>query len=223
MIQKLEQYLENIQSDTPTIASIMSRETFFDCINKLYGLNIFSKEEIAENALFHIYYYSVPPDKKEFSIATVREAIVDTTLRPIVGKNFFVFDDFDTASLSAQNAILKLLEDCPPYAVIFLLVKNPKNLIGTIKSRTISFFENDNSTQLSDEIHDALERFFAGDIGPWMSYMYKNDFGKDEVFAILTKVFSRLNHAQQKKCQKIFLALEKINERPKNLLENFFL
>ncbi len=60
MKENLEKYLESIKSTKPTIASIMSRDMFFDCINKLYGTHIFSKEELANEKLFHIYYYSIP-------------------------------------------------------------------------------------------------------------------------------------------------------------------
>lgn len=223
MNTNLEKYLESIQSTEPTTPSIMSRDTFFDIVNRLYETHIFSATELSDSTLFHIYYYGIPEGKKEFNIATVREASVHMALKPREWKNFFVFEDFDTAGAPAQNAALKLLEDCPDYAVIFLLVNNPKNLIGTIESRTISFFNDHHSTEVSDEISDLLEKFFQKNPAPWVAYMHKNDFSKEEVFSILTKVFWKLNYEQQKSCREIMIALEKINERPKNLLEKFFL
>lgn len=144
------------------------------------------------------------------------------SFKPYEGKNIFVFRDFDTAGIPAQNSALKMLEDYPPYAVIILLVKNPKKLLSTIESRTISLFQNEKD-YLDTEITSLLDEFFSGKIENWISYLYQNNFSKEEVKLILTSVFSRLNFDGQIFCQKMILALENGNENPKNILENFFL
>lgn len=223
MKENLKNYLENIKSPNRTTASIMDENTFFDCVNTLYGTQIYSKEDLKDAGLFHIFYYSIADDKKQFDIATVRQATIDITIQPASGKNFLVFEDFDTAGVPAQNAALKLIEDCPDYAVIFLIVKNPKKLLGTIESRTMNFFEMQKNNFLSDEIKEKLEKFLSGNVADWLGYMYENDFSKDEVFSILTMVFSRVDSQIQKEIKNIFIALETVNEKPKNLLEKIFL
>lgn len=223
MKQNLLNYLENIKNPDATVASIMSEQTFFECINKLYNTHIFSKEDLADAGLFHIFYYSIADDKKQFDITSVRQATIDIATRPTSGKNFFVLEDFDTAGIAAQNAALKLIEDCPDYAVIFLLVSEPQKLLPTIISRTVSFFENEEKFYLSEEIEKKLEKFLSGDIADWMNYMYENEFSKDEVFSILTTVFSRVDFEKQQEMQKSLIALKTTNEKPKNLLEKIFL
>ena len=47
--------------------------------------------------------------------------------------------DFDEATLKAMNAMLKILEEPPKYAIIILIVKNSESLIETIRSRCLLF------------------------------------------------------------------------------------
>ena len=100
----------------------------------------------------NIFLYGIPEEKQHLDIVTVRKCIADMGLRPYEGKNIAILRDFDTATLEAQNAMLKLLEDCPEYAAIILVLNDPEAIIDTIRSRTISLYMNESVFQLSSEI-----------------------------------------------------------------------
>jgi DNA polymerase III subunit delta' len=84
--------------------------------------------------------YEKEADKQSLSIKQIREAIEAMSERPYEGKMLILFRDFDSASLEAMNASLKILEEPPAYAIILLIVSNPENIIETIRSRTLTFF-----------------------------------------------------------------------------------
>jgi DNA polymerase-3 subunit delta' len=73
---------------------------------------------------------------KELSIATIRALQASLSLRPYESRwRVAVVEEADTLSLPAANALLKTLEEPPPYAVILLLAADPGNMPQTILSR----------------------------------------------------------------------------------------
>ncbi len=64
-----------------------------------------------------------------------RELVNDLFLRPQLGRNKVYILEADYLSESAQNAILKSLEEAPPYAYIFLTATRPDQVLPTILSR----------------------------------------------------------------------------------------
>ena len=182
-----------------------------------------SFEDIFSKNLQNIFYYGIAEENKQFSIETVRAITSDMALSPYEWKHIFVLDNFDTASHAAQNAALKLIEDCPDYAVIILVVKNPKLLLGTIHSRTLDLFRAENSEILDEKTLEALTEYTASNPIPFIKMLYENEYSREEANAILTKVFFSLSPEKQDYCKKMLLALNTTNESPRNILENFFL
>ena len=73
---------------------------------------------------------------KELSISTIRSVQSSLALRPYEGRwRVAVVEDADTMSLAAANALLKTLEEPPPYAVLLLLAADANDLPPTIVSR----------------------------------------------------------------------------------------
>ncbi len=73
---------------------------------------------------------------KELAISTIRSVQNSLALRPYEGRwRVAVVEDADTMSLAAANALLKTLEEPPPYAVLLLLAADPADLPPTIVSR----------------------------------------------------------------------------------------
>ncbi|MDQ2809411.1 MAG: DNA polymerase III subunit delta' [Chloroflexota bacterium] len=73
---------------------------------------------------------------KELSISTIRSVQGSLALRPYEGRwRVAVVEDADTMSLAAANALLKTLEEPPPYAVLLLLAADANDLPPTIVSR----------------------------------------------------------------------------------------
>ena len=83
----------------------------------------------------------VPPDPPQMMIKVdqVRHVIHNIHYKPAEGrKKFFIFTD-SAFIKEAANALLKILEEPPEYATIFLLARNPGDLLPTIRSRCVQF------------------------------------------------------------------------------------
>lgn len=73
---------------------------------------------------------------KDISVAMVRALRSDAYIRPNEApRKVYLLPDAHTMNQSAQNALLKLLEEGPPYAAFLLLAENPGGLLQTIRSR----------------------------------------------------------------------------------------
>ncbi|RRR73899.1 MAG: DNA polymerase III subunit delta' [Candidatus Viridilinea halotolerans] len=73
--------------------------------------------------------------QKELKIGTVREWQRDITLRPYEARRrIFILHDAERLNEEASNAMLKTLEEPPPYATL-ILVANSTELLPTIVSR----------------------------------------------------------------------------------------
>ncbi len=78
----------------------------------------------------------IEPDGLHVKIDQVRALQHDLALRPMEGRyRVAIFDQFETATTEAQNALLKTLEEPPDYVVLILLTADPELLLPTIVSR----------------------------------------------------------------------------------------
>jgi DNA polymerase III subunit delta' len=74
--------------------------------------------------------------QKELKIDTVREWQADINLRPYEGRRrVFILHDAERLTEAASNAMLKTLEEPPPYATLLLVANTAGDLIATIVSR----------------------------------------------------------------------------------------
>ena len=78
----------------------------------------------------------VGADGKDISVGQAREARSDAYIRPNEGeRKVYLLERADQMNPSAQNAMLKLLEEGPPYAAFLLLAENAGGLLETVRSR----------------------------------------------------------------------------------------
>lgn len=102
-------------------------------------------------------------EKSEIIVAQAREIITDAYILPNESEaKAYIIKDADTMNASAQNALLKLLEEPPSYAYFFLLASNPMALLPTIRSRVariniIPDEDAEDDTELTEEFFKALE------------------------------------------------------------------
>src|SRR6267143_2402981 len=83
----------------------------------------------------------VPPDPPQMMIKLdqVRRVIETIYYRPSEGKErIYIFTD-SAFMKEAANSLLKILEEPPDFATIFLLTENPGELLPTIRSRSMTF------------------------------------------------------------------------------------
>src|SRR5512146_1082121 len=83
----------------------------------------------------------IPPDPPQMMIKVdqVRRVIQTIYYRPSEGgRRVYIFTDAAFRK-EAANSLLKVLEEPPEFATIFLLAENPGSLLPTIRSRCVSF------------------------------------------------------------------------------------
>ncbi len=74
--------------------------------------------------------------KNRLGIDTIREWQADIALRPYEGRRrVFILHDAETLTDQASNALLKTLEEPPPFATLLLVAHGAGDLMATITSR----------------------------------------------------------------------------------------
>ena len=69
-------------------------------------------------------------------IDSVREIMEELRYPPTNGgKSVYILDEMHQQTSASQNALLKVLEECPEYCVFFLCTTNPEKLIQPLKTR----------------------------------------------------------------------------------------
>lgn len=76
------------------------------------------------------------PEKKTVPVELIRQARADAFIRPNEADHkIYLFPRAQDMGLPGQNALLKILEEPPEYAVFLLLTDNPEKLLPTVRSR----------------------------------------------------------------------------------------
>ena len=76
------------------------------------------------------------PEKKTVSVDLIRQARADIYIQPNEAeRKIYLFPRAQDMGVSAQNALLKVLEEPPAYGVFMLLTDNPEKLLPTVRSR----------------------------------------------------------------------------------------
>jgi DNA polymerase-3 subunit delta' len=85
----------------------------------------------------HVDVFAVQPDERaSIKIDVIREVLSHTSFRPFEGKRRFVLiREADTLETSAQNSLLKSLEEPPPGTSFILTTATPGTLLPTVRSR----------------------------------------------------------------------------------------
>src|SRR5438876_5734539 len=104
----------------------------------------------------------VPPDPPQMMIKVdqVRRVIETIYYRPSEGKERIYIFTNSAFMKEAANSLLKVLEEPPEFATLFLLTQNAGELLPTIRSRCISF-------QLSALPLQEVEAFLAQHRSEW--------------------------------------------------------
>lgn len=73
-------------------------------------------------------------------IETIRKLIEEVYLMPLFGtQKAYILDESHQLTDTAQQALLKVLEDCPSYCYFFLCTTDPARLIDTIRNRCTKY------------------------------------------------------------------------------------
>ncbi|MEO6509136.1 MAG: hypothetical protein ABIO02_04220 [Patescibacteria group bacterium] len=115
----------------------------------------FVQSVIDEGKYLPFYIYKIEPLKTELSIDQIR-AIKKEIISAIPNKRLFVLSAFDTASLEAQNAFLKTLEEKNSNNQFVLLVNDIGRILPTILSRSKSISTKKDTTKLNESVQTLL-------------------------------------------------------------------
>ncbi|MGN1201937.1 MAG: ATP-binding protein [Eubacterium sp.] len=91
-----------------------------------------------ENIHPDIFEYSASGGINSFHVDVVRNVISDAYVQPNEAEHkVYILGNADCMSISAQNALLKVLEEPPQYAVFILTAQSKSSLLETVLSRSV--------------------------------------------------------------------------------------
>ncbi len=202
---------------------MMDESSIFLLISTLTKQHIISYEEVSEANIMNVFVYDIPEDKKEFNIETVRQCILDIDLMPYEWKNIYILRHFSTATRHAQNALLKILEECPVYAVIILEVENQHSILETIRSRIINLSNTDASVHINSLWQEIVEYYKKKEYSKLAGALYELKCTSNEAISILQWVYPYLSEEEMIRCNEAIESLAATHENPRSILDVFFL
>jgi DNA polymerase-3 subunit delta' len=114
---------------------------FAEAVEAREGLRETDKKETRIIIQSHPEVMVVPPDPPQMliKIGQVRRVIETIYYKPAEARRrVYIFTD-SAFMKEAANSLLKVLEEPPGFATLFLLTTNPGELLPTIRSRSVSF------------------------------------------------------------------------------------
>lgn len=140
-----------------------------NCKNENFGCEICSSC-VKVNNNNHPDINIIKPDGNSIKNKQIEEFQNNILLRPYESsKKIFIIEAADTMTISAQNRLLKILEDTPAYGIIIFIAENFHGLLPTIRSRSQSIKFNRIQKKLIEEyirrnynIEDQNLSVFAG-------------------------------------------------------------
>ena len=98
--------------------------------------------------------------KREIYVEQVRELVTDAVVMPNEAeRKVYIIRDADTMNASAQNALLKLLEEPPRFVSLLLVAGSAPALLETVRSRCVTVHVGGDDDAPSPEARERAERF----------------------------------------------------------------
>lgn len=91
----------------------------------------------------HSDFQEIFLEDKSISVEDIRSLLKGLAIKPLYSKyKIFIINNADNMTVQAQNALLKSLEEPPPYVVFILTVQSGSAMTQTIRSRCQRIFFN---------------------------------------------------------------------------------
>lgn len=162
----------------------------------------------------------IQPEDGLIKISKIRQLGEEIILKPTVSdKKVFIIRDGEAMNEAAQNALLKVLEEPPEYAVIIITTSNKEKLIRTIKSRCTSFKFLPLSTEEikkfynNETIDDNIIKFARGSIGK-VEILKEKQYIQD-----ILDIYESLKNKKLLQLNKAFLKIKEYKEDIQDILE----
>lgn len=160
--------------------------------------------------------------KQDITVEQIRTSLVtDMYVAPAASKyKVYIIDEAGTMNESAQNALLKTLEEPPSYVVIILIADSLNALIPTIVSRTNNiFFKNLTNNEikqvlkcLGKNVDDKILDLSIGSVGQALSIQESNAIDTLE---------NIIEHIKEKNILKVLLSFGNIDFKNPVILDCF--
>ena len=126
-------------------------------------------------------------DEKTIKVESIRELQKDVAIKPLIfPKKVYIIPYAEKMNISAQNCLLKTLEEPPSYAVIILISSSIYSVINTIRSRVkrirIKSEDGIHVDAYVKNIIDSIESKSIIDVLKFSEFFEKN---KDNIIEIL--------------------------------------
>lgn len=183
-------------------------------------------------------FFIKPEKSKALSVEAIRENVVNNAvIRPYRSKyKIYIIENACQMTASAQNALLKTLEEPPPYGVFILCAENGDALLPTVLSRcvvmrfrplpadTLCSFLHENVVGLSGDEAAFCAVFSSGGPGRALTLAQSGTDGKTpSVFELRKKVYGALEGITQKSAAETLLLYKVFEELKKNIDDVFML
>lgn len=113
-----------------------------------------------------IIYIDKPPDGKEILVDQIRSLREDAVVMPNeAAKKVYIIRHADDMNTSAQNAILKLLEEPPESAAFILDAANAARLLPTVRSRCVEIAAVNTFSEQVSQTRETTTAFFEAVAG----------------------------------------------------------
>lgn len=220
----LASYIKTYTLSSPTIPAIMDEENTLQAVRAFSGIHILEIEECVSWNIQNVSLYQKNPETKHWSVLDARRFIDSIMERPYTGKAMYIIRDFDEATDQAMNALLKILEEPPEYAIIILMAKNPEAIIETIHSRTITFFREVSMEEIPEEWKNAIQSYFIqNDVWAFFGLLSSAKLTTNETLGILLYSSRYATEGMIKNIEKWIMDIYGVNEPTKNILDRVFL
>lgn len=104
----------------------------------------------------------VVSEKQWITVDLIREMASQSIVRPNEGRRrIFIIPQAERLNVSAQNAMLKVLEDPPATATFILLCRSPKALLQTVRSRCVLLQAEPESEPPDEQAQALAGEFFS--------------------------------------------------------------
>lgn len=173
----------------------------------------------------------IPEDKRIISVEQIRQIRAEAYIRPNEAeRKVFLIRDAQAMNDSAQNALLKVLEDGPAYLAFLLLTENPEQLLPTIRSRcealSLAALPEEVST-LSEELQSAAAQLakllLHGKEQPLIEFtvsLEQKKWEKDTLLAFFDAVENTLRQELLSEPKRVLAALERLKQTRQAALFN---
>lgn len=143
----------------------------------------------------------IESEKNIIKVNVIRDFEKEVYLKPTISnRKCFIINDADLMNESAQNALLKILEEPPEYATIILVATKKEKLLNTIKSRVVTLnfnglTDDEMKEVLGDKTNDDIIKFSRGSVKDALQMLDENyiDVASSLVKAFKTKDFLTIN------------------------------